>query len=721
VFEGDIRMSGFVYERDTDGIVTIIMDMANSSANTMNPEFARLMRESMQRLEQEQDLKGVVLASAKKTFFAGADLKELLESTRTIEEDFRYVEETKGYLSRLEKLPVPVVAAINGAALGGGYEICLACNHRVALNAPGVVVGLPEVTLGLLPAGGGVVRLVALLGLQKALPVLLEGKTFPATEAHSIGLVDELVSAQSELIPVAKAWIRSHADDGVQPWHRKGFAYPGGEAHSPAVRQVATLAPTMLFAKTRGLMPAPEKILDVAVNSMRVGFDSALRAESRAFVSLIRTPEARAQINTFFLQMNALGKNANRPKGEARKIASSAVLGAGMMGQGITWAHASRGLPVSLKDVSLQAAQQGKAYSANVADRQIKQKRLTEQNKQALLDNILPTATYADIRNVDLIVEAVFEDIKVKQNVLSESFGCLNSTGIYGTNTSTIPIHVLAKFVPDPTRLIGIHFFSPVDKMRLVEIIRGPQTSDATAAVAYDYVKQIGKTPIVVNDGRGFFTSRVFGTYTDEGAALLHDGVPPVQIEREAWKAGMPVGPLAVADEVSLILQKKILDTHEALDKMLGVRDGYPADMAATRAVAFRMIEGGRGGRHYGGGYYEYRPDGGKQLWKGLAQFARMSHIPADDIRDRLLFRQVAEALRCYHEGVLLSEAEANIGSIFGFGFPAHTGGILQFIHWYSPDAFLRRAAELEANYGDRFAVAPEAVEKIRPSLIRAA
>ncbi|VWX50587.1 3-hydroxyacyl-CoA dehydrogenase NAD-binding domain-containing protein [Novosphingobium sp. 9U] len=699
-------MSGFTYDKDADGIVTITMDMVGQSANTMNVHFCTMMREVFEAIEQDSDVTGVILASAKKTFFAGGDLKEMLESERTAQQLFDYLTETKGYLTRFERLSVPVVAAINGAALGGGYEICLACNYRVAVDAPGVVVGLPEVTLGLLPAGGGVVRSVALLGLEKALPLLLEGKSVPVAKALGMGLVDKLVSDAAQLLPAAKEWIKANPQAAVQPWHSKTFKYPGGDATSQGVRTTVAMATPSLLAKTRGLMPAPEKILDVAVNSMRMGFDSALRQESRAFVSLLRSPEARAQITTFFLQMNGLSKGANRPSSEGRKIRSSAVLGAGMMGQGIAWSHALRGLPVKLKDITTEAAEKGKAYSATVADKQIKQKRLTPEKKQEILDRITPTADYADLQGVDLIVEAVFEEIGLKEKVLKESFACLSSDGVYGTNTSTIPVTLLAQYVPDPSRFIGIHFFSPVDKMQLVEIIRGEETSDETTAIAYDYCKQIGKIPIVVKDGRGFFTSRVFGTYIDEGAALVRDGVAPVTIEREAMRAGMPVGPLAVADETSLSLPKKILDTHEAIDEMLQVKNGYPADMTATREVTFKLVEQGRGGRQYGGGFYRYNADGTKNLWEGLADFATGNlEVSPQDVRDRLLFRQVIETLRCYREGVLRSEAEANIGSIFGFGFPAHTGGSIQFVDWYGTEKFAARAAELADKFGNRFAL----------------
>ncbi|WP_176598637.1 MULTISPECIES: 3-hydroxyacyl-CoA dehydrogenase NAD-binding domain-containing protein [Sphingobium] len=715
-------MNGFIYEKDADGIVTVTMDMFDQSANTMGAAYNVGMTETLDRLEREAGLSGVIFASAKKTFFAGGDLKEMLKGGKTPEQEFEKVQTAKSFLRRLERLPVPVAAAINGAALGGGFEIALACNYRVALNSPKTLVGLPEVTLGLIPGAGGVVRMVALLGLEKALPLLLEGTTMPAAKAYKIGIVDALVDTAEELIPAAKQWIKANPEAATQPWDRRGFAYPGGNADSNAVRQIAAIAPTMLIAKTRGLMPAPAAILDVAVNSMRMGFDSALKTESRAFVKLVRSPEARAQITAFFLNMNGIKNGANRPQGEQATFASSAVLGAGMMGQGIAWAHASRNLPVALKDLSVEAAEKGKAYSAKIADGRIRKGRMSEADKGALLGRITPTGDYADMQGVDIVIEAVFEDIALKEKIIAETFGSLSDRGIYGTNTSTIPVGLLAKAVPDPSRFIGIHFFSPVDKMQLVEIIRGEQTSDATAAAAYDYVKQIGKIPIVVNDSRGFFTSRVFGTFTDEGAALIRDGVAPVQIEREAWKAGMPVGPLAVADETSILLMSKVLSTHGRIDEMLGVANGYPADMDATRAVSFDILAQGRGGRQYGGGFYTYHDDGSKSLWEGLSAYASGDgSVPGQDIRDRLLFRQSIETLRCYQEGVLRSEAEANIGSIFAFGFPAHTGGALQFIDWYGRAAFLNRAAALADRYGERFRVTDAMAAMVASEMTRAA
>lgn len=708
-------MEEFRYEKDADGIVTITMDMTGQSANTMNERFVPAMDWALNKLRAEDDLKGVVFASAKKTFFAGGDLHVILAVEKSDEDTFRYIEENKRPYRDLEKLGVPVVAAINGAALGGGYELCLACNHRVVVDEPHAVVGLPEVGLGLLPGAGGVVRLTALLGLEAALPYLTEGKQVKPKAALKAGMVDNVVATQSDLIPAAKDWIRANPDAHTQPWDKKGFRYPGGDAVHPRVRQVATMGSAMLVKKTRGLMPAPEKILDVAVNSMRMGFESALRNESRGICALITTPECKAAITTFFFGMQAIKGGKVRPEGARWKAGNSAILGAGMMGAGIAWVHASRGLPSVLKDMELEKAEKGKSYSAGLADKQIKRGRMDAAGKEKLLGLITPTTDDSRFDGTDLIIEAVFEDIALKEKVIPETFRMLSDDGIYGSNTSTLPISLLAQSCPDPSRFVGLHFFSPVDKMKVVEIILGEQTSNTTLRKAYDYVQQIGYMPIVVNDSRGFFTSRVFGTYLDEGQLLLVDGLSPVAIERAGWIAGMPVGPLAVHDEVSMVLSQKVHDTHIALDERLGVENGFPASMEGTQAVGFKMVEQGRGGRHYGGGFYDYGADGSKTLWSGLDQFRQGNrNIPVNEAVDRLLYRQAIETLRCYDEGVLRTEVEANLGGIFAIGFPAHTGGALQFIRGIGIDAFQARAAHLAETYGPRFAIRPEAFDKLR-------
>ncbi|WP_121061421.1 3-hydroxyacyl-CoA dehydrogenase NAD-binding domain-containing protein [Chachezhania antarctica] len=714
-------MTDFIYEKDADGIVTITMDMQGQSANTMNDRFVPGMNDVIAKLKAEDGLKGVVFASAKKTFFAGGDLHLILGLTA---EDplFEYLEANKAPYRELEKLPVPVVSAINGAALGGGYELCLASNYRVVVNSPKAVVGLPEVTLGLLPGAGGVVRLTKLLGLEKALPYLLEGKQARPDAALKAGMVDEIVETEADLIPAAKAWIKANPDSHTQPWDEKSFRYPGGDTTAPKNRQIIQASSAMLYQKTRGLLPAPEKILDIAVNSMRMGFESALRVESRGLAALIPTPECKAAISTFFFGMQAVKSGKVRPEGPAWKAGSSAILGAGMMGSGIAWAHASSGLPSHLKDMEMEKAEKGKAYSAGLADKLIKRGRMDDAKKDALLGLITPTTDDSSFAGTDLIVEAVFEDIELKEKVIGATFGMLSDDGIYGSNTSTLPISVLADFCPDPTRFIGLHFFSPVDKMKVVEIIMGEKTSEETLRKAYDYVQQIGYMPIVVNDSRGFFTSRVFGTFMDEGLQLLTDGMNPVAIERAAWAAGMPVGPLAVFDEVSLILAQKARKTHEVLDERLGEKSGFGAHNTATREVTDKMIELGRGGRHYGGGFYEYSADGSKTLWPELAQFARGNpQVSQQHAVDRILYRQAIETLRCLDEGVLRTEVEANLGGIFAIGFPAHTGGAIQFIKGIGIDAFAARATELADRYGERFAVSATALDKLRDDKAQAA
>lgn len=715
-------MTDFRYDKDADGIVTVTLDMQGQSANTMGKRSLLGLQAVLARLQTEDGLTGVVFASAKKTFFAGGDLNEILATKAADAASFQFLEANKAVFRDLEKLPVPVVAAINGAALGGGYELCLACNHRIIIDDPAAVVGLPEVTLGLLPGAGGVVRLTALLGLETALPFLLEGKQVKPQAAAKAGLVDEIVATQAELLPTAKAWIKAHPDSHTQPWDQKGFHYPGGDAGHPRVREIAVASTAQLFKKTRGLLPAPEKILDVAVNSMRMGFDAALRQETRGCVALIATPQCKAAITTFFFGMQAVRSGKVRPEGERWRAERTAIVGAGMMGSGIAWAHASAGLTTTLKDTTLAGAEKGKQHSATLADGAIARGRMHADGKAKLLGLIQPVADDAALAGAEVIIEAVFEDIALKETVIAETFSRLSDDGIYGSNTSTLPISLLAEACPDPSRFIGLHFFSPVDRMKVVEIVVGEKTSTDTVRKAYDYVQQIGYLPIVVGDGRGFFTSRVFGTYLDEGLALLLDGMKPAAIERAAWLAGMPVGPLAIHDEVSLVLTQKVRKTHTELDARLGVDSGFAADNTATLAVVEPMLAAGRGGRHYVGGFYDYAEDGGKSLWPGLAQFEGGSGpVEIRDAVDRMLYRQAIETLRCLDEGVLTTEVEANLGSILAIGFPAHTGGAIQFIRGIGIDAFAARAQALADTCGKRFAVSESAYDRLRTTEARAA
>lgn len=708
-------MSVFKYDKDADGIVTITMDMTGP-VNAMNEEYRTAMSETVQKLQAENDLSGVVLASAKKVFFAGGDLNDLLAAQPGDEDEFMAIlESTKSDLRALEKLPVPVVSAINGAALGGGFEICLSTNYRIAYNHKSVQLGLPEVSLGLLPGGGGIVRMVNLLGLQNALPYLLEGKKVDPAKALKAGMIHETVASVDELLPRAKAWILKNKDNeaaAIQPWDQKGFKIPGGNASSPKLAQVLMGAPAMLSKTTRGLLPAPEKILDCAVEAARLDFDTALRVESRGLAYLATTPQAKNMITTFFFQMNKINGGASRPKGvppqETKKLG---VLGAGMMGQGIAYVSAKAGIEVILKDISVEAAEKGKAYSEKLLDKAISRGRMTEEKKAEILSLIKPTANDEDLQGCDLIIEAVFENVALKNKITASTEKYLCENGVWGSNTSTLPITQLAEGSSKPENFIGIHFFSPVDKMPLVEIICGEKTSDIALAKAYDYTKQIRKTAIVVNDSLGFFTSRTFGTYFDEGVRMVVEGAHPIKVDNLGKAIGMPVGPLTVHDETSLELSRKAMETWEEM----GVKGKYGEQNALEEMIAFMIGENGRGGRHHGGGYFEYHADGSKTLWPGLLEkFYKEDVVISDqDIKDRLLFRQVIESLKCLETGVLRTVADGNIGSIMGIGAPVWTGGFLQFVNTYGLEKFQARCEELAAAYGERFTCPAIVAKKI--------
>ncbi len=703
----------FNYEKDSDNIVTVTMDMSGP-VNAMNDEYVALMGETIDRLEAEREsIAGVVLTSAKSSFFAGGDIKSMLSLTpgEGEAEMFEMNLKIKGMLRRMEKLGRPVVAAINGAALGGGYEICLACHHRVALDSKAVQVGLPEVSLGLLPGGGGIVRMVNKFGVERAIMPLLEGTRFNAKKALEAGLVEELADDVPSMISKAKAWIKANPE-AMNPWDVKGFKIPGGNAKNPKITQMLQGANPMLFQKTRGLVPAPVKILDVIADALRVDFDTAMEIEARVFVGLVTTPVAK-NLMSFFLQMNQVNGGGSRPAGiEKTAVKKVGILGAGMMGQGIAYVSAMAGIEVILKDISQDAAEKGKAYSDTLLTKRVARGRMTEEKKASVLGLITPTDNADLLEGCDLIIEAVFENVDLKHKITEELQGKLAENGVWGSNTSTLPITLLAEPAKRPENFIGIHFFSPVDKMPLVEIITGEQTSDETLARAFDYAQQIRKTPIVVNDSRGFFTSRVFATYIEEGAQLIEEGVDPVLIENLGRAVGMPVGPLAVQDEVSQQLAVKVSETNRELDERLG--DKFAGETASYRIASKMLNEYGRGGRAHGGGYYDYPEGGEKQLWSELYSLYHKPEVdlPVDDIKDRLLFRQIVESLRCYEENVVNQVADANIGSIMGIGFPPHTGGVLQYVNTYGLKAFATRLAELESRYGERFAAPQVLLDK---------
>ncbi|NVZ52822.1 enoyl-CoA hydratase/isomerase family protein [Pseudomonas sp. B6002] len=692
------------YEKGQDQIVVLTLDMPGQSANTMNGAYREAMAATLTRLEAERDsIAGVIITSAKKTFFAGGDLNELIKVDKAHAKDFYDgVLELKAQLRRLETLGKPVVAAINGAALGGGWEICLACQYRVALDATSTQLGLPEVTLGLLPGGGGVVRMVRLLGLEKALPYLLEGKKVRPQQALQAGLIQELAADRDELLAKSRAWILANPE-AKQPWDGKGYQLPGGTPSNPKVAQMLAIAPSILRSKTQGCFPAPEKILCAAVEGAQVDFDTAHLIETRYFTELVTGQVAKNMIGTFWFQLNEINAGSSRPRGVAPYVTRKVgVLGAGMMGAGIAYVSASAGVDVVLKDINLAAAEKGKAHSAALLDKKVSRGQMTAEQREIILARILPTAADADLAGCDLIIEAVFEDRELKAKVSAAAHSVVGADAVIASNTSTLPISGLAKAVPDPAKFIGLHFFSPVDKMPLVEIIKGAHTSDETLARGFDFVLQIKKTPIVVNDSRGFFTSRVFGTFTNEGIAMLGEGVAAPMIETEARKAGMPVGPLAVSDEVSLSLMSHI--RQQTAKDLQAEGKSMPAH-PATAVIDLLVNEYKRLGKAAGGGFYEYPNGGQKHLWPELkSRFERADQqISPQDVRDRLLFIQAIETVRCVEEGVLMSTADANVGSIFGIGFAAWSGGALQFINQYGLNDFIARARYLAEQYGERF------------------
>ncbi|MBN1208716.1 MAG: enoyl-CoA hydratase/isomerase family protein [Myxococcaceae bacterium] len=700
------------WERDADGIVVLTLDDPGQSANTMNAAYVKSMRAAVDRLVKEKaDITGVVITSAKKTFFAGGDLNELLRVKKDeAKQVFELGQEIKAQLRALETLGKPVVAAINGAALGGGLEIALACHRRIVADVKGAQLGLPEVTLGLLPGGGGVVRTVRMLGIVDALmKVLLQGQRYRPQEAKEMGLVHEVVDSVDALLPAAKAWVKANPG-AQQPWDQKGYKIPGGTPSSPSLAANLPAFPANLRKQLKGAnMPAPRAIMAVAVESTQVDLDTAFTIESRYFTELATGQVAKNMIQAFFFDMQHINSGGGRPKGFPQHTAKKlAVLGAGMMGAGIAYVCAKAGIDVVLKDVSLAAAEKGKQYSVKLVEKAVQRGKSTKEKGDALLARIQPTADAAALAGCDLVIEAVFEDVKLKHQVFQEIQDAVAPDAVLASNTSTLPITLLAEGVKRPADFVGMHFFSPVDKMPLLELIAGKKTSDATLAKAIDIAVQMGKTPIVVNDSRGFFTSRVIGTFLNEAIAMVGEGISPASIEQAGLQAGYPAAPLQLMDELTLTLPRKIrLETKAAAEAA-----GQPWVDHGSYAVVDAMIDQyQRKGRSTGGGFYDYVDGKRTGLWPGLTQhFSKPGYtIPFEDMKERMLFAEAIDTVRCFDEGVLRSVADANVGSILGIGFPAWTGGVVQYMNGYEGRTgtglrgFVARARELAERYGKHF------------------
>ncbi|PXW35772.1 UNVERIFIED_CONTAM: 3-hydroxyacyl-CoA dehydrogenase/enoyl-CoA hydratase/3-hydroxybutyryl-CoA epimerase [Williamsia faeni] len=711
------------WEQDSDGVVVLTMDDPNQGANTMNDLYTTSMAATVDRLEAEKDgITGVILTSAKKTFFAGGDLKDMTSDRSGVDkvelatQISNHTNGIKAVLRRLETLGKPVVSAINGAALGGGLEIALHTHYRIAADVKGLQIGLPEATLGLLPGGGGVTRTVRLLGIQSALMnVLLQGNRFNAAKAKDTGLVDEVVSSVDELVPAAKAWIAANPE-AAQPWDKKGYRIPGGAPTSPAMAQLLPAIPSLLRQQIKGApMPAPRAIMAAAVEGAYVDVDTADIIETRYFVSLVTGQVAQNMIKAFFFDLNYINGGGSRPEGFEKFTAKKVgVIGAGMMGAAIAYVSAKAGIEVVLKDINIEAAEKGKAYSIKLEEKALSRGKTTKEKSDALLARITPTTDAADFKGVDLVIEAAFESVEVKKQVFGEIEDIVEPDAVLGSNTSTLPITILAEGVKRSEDFIGIHFFSPVDKMPLVEIIKGAKTSDAVLAKVIDYTLQIRKTPIVVNDSRGFFTSRVIGTFVNEAIAAVGEGVDPVFIEQAGSQAGYPAPPLQLMDELTLTLPQKIRkETEKAL-----ANEGKPLPEHGSSAVVDKMVdELGRPGRSGGKGFYEYDENGKRvRIWPGLRESFNSGSktIPFEDMKERMLFAEAIETVKCFDEGVLTSVPDANIGSIFGIGFPAWTGGVIQYINGYEGglQGFVDRARDLASKYGSHFEPPQSLVDK---------
>jgi 3-hydroxyacyl-CoA dehydrogenase/enoyl-CoA hydratase/3-hydroxybutyryl-CoA epimerase len=694
------QSQAFTLSIDADGIGLVTIDMPGRAMNVLNPTLVEPFAALVQQLETDASLKGLVITSAKSTFIVGADIDQLTQIT-SAEEAYKLCEDLKGMLRRMEKSGKPVVAALNGTALGGGLELALACHARIAIDDAKTKLGLPEVKLGLLPGGGGTQRVPRMVGIQKAMELITQGKELTAAKAKDMGLVTELAANRDELLAKARAWCLANPKPS-QPWDAKGFRIPGGDSKSPAVVQVMAISPSMANAKAHGNYPAITHIMSCLFEGCLLDFDAGSQVESRYFAACVVSQTSKNMIGTLWHQLNAIKKGQSRPKGPAEtKVSKLGVLGAGMMGAGIAYVSAKVGIEVVLLDTTQENAEKGKAYSQGILDKAISRGRSTAEKRDALLARIQPTTSYDDLAGCDLVIEAVFEDRDIKAVCTQKSEAVIPATSVYASNTSTLPITGLAKASARPANFLGLHFFSPVDKMPLVEIIVGKETSDETLARGFDYVLQIGKTPIVVNDKRGFYTSRVFTTYIMEGMAMLGEGIHPRSIEVAGLKAGMPMPPLALQDEVSLSLSLHIAEqTRKDLEAEGTTIPVHPGFYVVQKIGG----EQARIGKKSGQGFYDYAGKD-KSLWPGLLEVypPKAEQPTQQELVDRLLYAQANEAARCFEEKVVRSVADTNIGSIFGWGFAPNQGGALQFINAVGAKRFVERARELAQAYGPRF------------------
>lgn len=694
-------MTKYLNVNSKDGVATVLLDDPDSSVNTVSPTWVDEMTSTFESLKADETVTGIIITSAKPSFMVGADLNFILAHApnMTLEDAFQFSQRATRMHRLIETCGKPVVAAMPGFALGGGYELALASTFRILADDRNAAVGLPEVGVGLLPGSGGTQRLPRLVGVSTAVDVLLGGKNYAPREALELGLVDRVVPKE-EILKAARSWLASKPDP-TRPWDRKDFKLPESDGLlKQSTAGFFSLATAKLLAKYGRNYPAPISILTCVFEGVQVPFDKGLLVESRHFAKLVTNAVSRNIIRTTFVNKSLAEKGARRPQGVRKSsVTKVGILGAGMMGAGIGYISAKAGIEVVLLDVSIEAAEKGKAYSANLLGKDVQGGKITKEHADTVLARIMPSVDYEELAGVSLVIEAVFEDTAVKSDVIRKAEAVIGREALFASNTSTLQITRLAEAFGRPNDFIGLHFFSPVDRMQLVEVIMGRRTGPEALARALDFVAQIRKTPIVVNDGRGFYTSRVFQTFIHEGMRLLQEGVAPALIENAARQAGMPVGPLAVTDEVTLELPLKIVRQAE--------REDSSFQRPACIYILERMVdELHRPGRKGGGGFYDYPRDGGpKRLWRGLSQILPRAERQPDveDVKKRLLYVQCLETVRCLEEGVLCHAADGDIGAVLGWGFPTWTGGTLSLIETVGVSKFVGECEQLAQEHGERF------------------
>jgi 3-hydroxyacyl-CoA dehydrogenase/enoyl-CoA hydratase/3-hydroxybutyryl-CoA epimerase len=700
------------YKKDTDNIVTLTLDMKDRAVNIINYEIGKTFIPVIQHLKEEKAkgaLRGVIITSAKSSFLAGGDIDFLYQSNDA-QAIYDYSTALTKFMRDLESPGVPVVAAINGTALGSGFELSMACHHRVVINDPKIELGYPEVTLGLMPGSGGVIRLMWLMGIEKAFRILSHEHRYSPTEALEAGIIDALAVDEDDLIDQARDWLLEHRE-GRRVWDTEGGKIPFGTANDLHIAQKVRQLAAELSKSNYNNFQAPQAILNCLAEGSKVDFDTACRIQSRYFTNLMMNKQSKNMMKAFWYELHEVKSGISRPKGYGKfRPKKVGVIGAGVMGSAIAYDCLLNGMNVLLKDVSKPIADLGKQYSENRLMDLVKRNIITKSNKEELIKKINTTDSYKDFEDCDIVIEAVFESLQVKSKAIKDTEEYLDEFSVFGSNTTSIPISKLAQFAKRPDNYVGVHFIHPANEVPIVEVVKGKKTSEETVARAFDFVKALNKIPIIVKDYQGFYISRVQNTFILEAITMLQEGFSPHLIENLSLQSGMPKSGLALADDLSLPLimeyEKQAADHYG--DKYLQ----HPA----VNVLEKMMNELDRNGKQRKSGFYEYEDNGTRRIWQALTTHFPTTKFEHDsiEIKERILFAQAIEAIWCLQEKVVLTEAEANLGSVYGWGFPAFHGGVIQFVYAYGIEAFIARCKEYEQKHGPRFKVPKWLLDKVQ-------